>query len=165
MMIEAVVQAGAFETSYRRAGRGGTVLLIVAGADHAIGDWLFVALGERFRTIAPDLPRELETAPGLLATWLPALIDGLGLDQPAVVASAAHAHALLRLAARDPHRMGRLVLLHAADGSTAGSGEGLAPDLDGARQHVRAVAVPRAEDHAGRAVTLATIMELLGPPG
>jgi pimeloyl-ACP methyl ester carboxylesterase len=124
MIIEAVVQAGAFETSYRRAGRGDTVLLILAAEDHAIRDWLFVTLGEHFRIIAPDLPPELAAAPELLGTWWPALIDGLGLDQPAVVAGAAYARALLRLAVRDPHRMGRLVLLHAADGSTAGSGAG-----------------------------------------
>jgi pimeloyl-ACP methyl ester carboxylesterase len=114
-VIEAVVQAGAFETTYRRAGRGETVLLVLADADRAVGDRLFAALSERFRTIAPVLPRELREAAELFDSWLCAFLDGLGLDQPVVVAGSAHAQALQRLAGRDPDRLGRLVLLEDAD--------------------------------------------------
>lgn len=164
-MIEAVVQAGAFETAYRRAGRGGTVLLVLAGEDQAIEDWLFVTLGERFRTIAPVLPREAETAASLFDAWLSALIDGLGLEQPAVVAGAAHAHALLSLAARDPERLGRLVLLHDGDGTTLESEVALTAEVRAAHQPVCVVAVPRDEDHAARTLTLAGILEFLRIPG
>lgn len=164
-MIEAMVQAGAFETMYRRAGRGGTVLLVLPGEDQALGDWLFVTLGERLRTIAPVLPRELETAPSLFDAWLSALIDGLGLEQPAVVAGVVYAHALLSLAARDPERLGRLVLLHDGDGATLEAEAALTAEVRAAHPPVRVVAVPRAEDHAGRTLTLAGILEFLRIPG
>lgn len=162
-MIEAVVQAGSFETAYRRAGRGGTVLLLLAGEDRELADWLFDTLAERFRTIAPDLPPDLEARPTFFGAWLRALIDGLGLEQPAVVVGAAHTHALLRFAARDADRVGRLVLLQGdARGNTAGTEAALAAEA--ARRPVRVVAVPRADDHAGRSVVLARILDFLSIP-
>lgn len=164
-MIEAVVQAGSFETAYRRAGRGGTVLVLLAGEDQELGDWLFDRLGERFRTIAPDLPPDLEATPSLLGAWLRALIDGLGLEQPAVVGGIAHAHALLRFAARDPDRVGRLVLLQGdAHRNTAETEAALAAEARVARGPVHVMTVPRAEDHAGRSVALAGILDFLFIP-
>jgi pimeloyl-ACP methyl ester carboxylesterase len=164
-MIEAVVQAGSFETAYRRAGRGGTVLLLLAGEDQELGDWLFATLGERFRTIAPDLPADLEATPSLLGAWLCALIDGLGLEEPAVVAGLAHAHALLRFAARDPDRVGRLVLLQGDEEEKPVETEAaLAGQVQAARRPVRVVAVPRPEDHAGRSVALEGIVGFLSMP-
>jgi pimeloyl-ACP methyl ester carboxylesterase len=164
-MIEAVVQAGSFETAYRRAGRGGTVLVLLAGEDAKLGGWLFNPLAERFRTIAPDLPLALTTTPGVLTAWLPALIDGLGLDQPSVVASVAHAHDIQRLAADDPDRVGRLLLLRSdPDGQPAGRGTALMAGRDLAPRLVGVVGVPGADDPAGRSLALEAIVGFLAGP-
>jgi pimeloyl-ACP methyl ester carboxylesterase len=114
-MIEAVVQAGPFETPYRRAGTGGTVLLLMADDDPAGRDRLFDQLAGRFRTIAPELPGELAETPELMAVWLRGLIDGLGLDRPAIVAGPTYAAPLRRFAELDPDRVGRLALVREPD--------------------------------------------------
>lgn len=161
-MIEAMVQAGPFETAYRRAGRGGTVLLLLGRQDEEQGDWLFDTLGERFRIIAPDLPPELEATPSLLGPWLRALIDGLGLEMPSVVAGLTHAHALLRFAELDPDRVGRLLLvLRDGDASATGTDAALAAGAQVARRPVRVVVVPASGDHDQRGVAMAGIMDFL----
>jgi hypothetical protein len=106
-MIEAVVQTGLVETSYRRAGVGEPVLILAGRTEREAGDWLFGQLAERFRTIAPVLPGE-----GELEAWLRGLIDGLGLDRPAVVAATALGAGLLRFMALDPGRAGRIALFN-----------------------------------------------------
>ena len=164
-MIEAVVQAGAFQIRYRRAGRGSTVLLVISDEDEALSVWLFAALGERFRTIAPALPPELQGGGGAFEAWLCAVSDGLGLERPGVVAGIAHARALQSLAARDPERLGRLVLLQRGDGPAAGVGAAPVP-VPAAEGHIpgppiRVVSVPDREDPADRARALARILEIL----
>jgi pimeloyl-ACP methyl ester carboxylesterase len=164
-MIEAMVQAGPFETAYRRAGRGATVLLLLAGEDQNQGDWLFGTLGERFRTIAPDLPPELEATPSLLGPWLRALIDGLGLELPAVVASLTHAHALLRFAKLDPDRVGRLLLiLRDVDENVPDTEAAFAAGAQVPRRPVRVVVVPASENYARRDGAMVEILDFLAAP-
>lgn len=163
-MIEAVVQAGAFQTSYRRAGRGRTVLLVLSSEDQVLADSLFATLAEQFRTIAPATPPELQNAAWRFDAWLCSLSDGLGLERPAVVAGVGHADALTSLASRDPERLGPLVLLHHKAGSTPGIEAAQAPTGQVGRSPVRVVAVPASEDQSGRALVLAGIVEFLHRP-
>ena len=113
-MIEAVVQTGTFETRYRRAGSGASVLLLDPQGHQAPGAWLFDALTARFRVIAPVVPQAVaagDEAAGALEPWLRGLVDGLGLDRPGVVASASLGPALRRFEARDPFRLGPIALV------------------------------------------------------
>jgi pimeloyl-ACP methyl ester carboxylesterase len=162
-MIEAVVQTGSFETTYRRAGYGGAVLLLVGDAG-AAGDWLFDQLAARFRTIAPLQPAGIED--GSYATfepWLRGVIDGLGLQRPALVAGVADAAQLLRFAAVDPERVDRVALI-----IHSGNGRGRNPTLDhaaaAASHPLLLVRVPGPEDPDARAGALGRLVEFLGVP-
>lgn len=164
-MIEAVVQAGSFETPYRRAGCGAPVLLLAAGAGEADGEWLFEQLAGRFRVIAPALPAGLGRDDGeaaeTLGLWLTGLIDGLGLERAAVVDSTDHGPALLRFVALDPYRLDRLALIHGGDRGEAVASE-LADAIRAARHPVLLAALPPAEDAQVRAEVLAELIEFLG---
>jgi pimeloyl-ACP methyl ester carboxylesterase len=170
MMIEAVVQTGAFETSYRRAGSGVAVLLLIMEAEAEIGDWLFGQLSRRFRTIAPVLPAGSQPVSGAspngagadLEDWLRGLIDGLGLEQPALVAGAACGARLLRFMALDPHRVGRLALVQPADPDGMAPGHLVLGDPGPADPHpVLVMGIPGPEDRDGRSAGLARLARFL----
>lgn len=115
--IEAVVQAGATETHYRRAGSGPAILLLFpGGADDPPAARLFARLARRFRVIAPRPPADVapadsdDTDPPLSA-WLRDLIDGLGLVRPGLVVCHAFGPAALAFSRMDPDRAGALIAL------------------------------------------------------
>ena len=162
-MIEAVVQTGAFETPYRRAGRGGPVLLLVGGGAPA-GQRLFDDLARRFRTIAPLLPPWLagDGGPGeSFDEWLRGLIDGLGLQRPALVAEADHGPVLLRFAGLDPDRVERIALV--LYGPSEGPAEQALREAAAAALHpVLVVRIPDAEEPETCAAAIAALVEFLG---
>jgi len=82
--VEALVQIGAVETRYQRAGQGTPLILL--RAQYAGADPLFERLATEFKVIAPELS-SCRAASGF-EDWLRGLIDGLGLDQPRVVVAA-----------------------------------------------------------------------------
>jgi hypothetical protein len=115
-VVEAVVQAGSHETSYRRAGTGRPVVLLLrADALSPRADPLFDALAREFRVVAPTLP----DAPVLL-DWVRAVIDGLGLERPALLVDASLAGSLAGAAFSDDDRCGCFVVLHPAQPSAGG---------------------------------------------
>jgi pimeloyl-ACP methyl ester carboxylesterase len=169
-MIEAVVQTGPFETWYRRAGVGGPVLLLIGPPAAAVGDWLFSQLAGRFRTIAPVLPAGLAGASGTgtpvegggLEDWLRGLIDGLGLEQPALVAAAERGVGLLRFMALDPERVGRLALVQPAAPGDSAPGHVVLDDTAPADAHpVLVMGLPGPEDQDGRADALDRLVRFL----
>lgn len=164
-MIEAVVQTGSFETVYRRAGYGGPVLLLVGAWDPA-GEWLFEHLAARFRTIAPIPPVPVDDggqAGDAFEPWLRGLIDGLGLQGPALVATLTDGAALLRFAAADPHRVERMALVtHGATG--AGPDPALVSAAAGASHPVLLLGIPGSEEPEARADALARLLEFLAAP-
>ena len=115
-VIEAVVVAGTMETPYRRAGRGATVLVLGAPG-------LFDELTETMRVIEPLLlPPAAIGAVGAGSDdgagppedtawheWLQGLVDGLGLDRPAIAVAPELEAVARRAAARDPDRFGPVV--------------------------------------------------------
>lgn len=157
-MIEAVVQAGAWETSYRRAGAGSPVLLLVGdGAEPR--DWLFRTLAARFRVVAATRPVGADT----FEAWLRGLIDGLGLEQPAVVAWTAEGGALLGFAAIDPHRLRRLALVH--DAATPRPPAGPLDDAIAAALHpILVLPIPEPADVAGRLAAEEALARFLAAP-
>lgn len=123
--VEAVLQTGATETRYHRAGAGAPLLLLFTGAmTDPLGQALFDRLARRFRVIAPVIPAGVGAgAPVPIATWLRDLIDGLGLVRPSVVADEALAGALLGFSLIDPGRIDRVVAVcrdHADPASSVG---------------------------------------------
>jgi len=107
--VQAVLQTGTAETHYHRAGVGPPVLLLYAHAlTDPLGAALFAALAARFRVIAPTLPAGVG-GPGAglaISTWLRDLIDGLGLERPAVIADEWLAGPLLGFVLMDRERVG-----------------------------------------------------------
>jgi pimeloyl-ACP methyl ester carboxylesterase len=169
-MIEAVVQTGTFETSYRRAGTGGTVLLLAGTVD--AGDWLFDQLALHFRIVAPVLPMELDSGSGDnmagsdrgLEGWLRGLIDGLGLERPAVVAGAARGAGLLRFMALDPDRVRQMVLIYGAQSGLAPGHVLLEDPVPGGPQPVLVIGFPGPGDPDGRMAALHRMVTFLGAP-
>ncbi|HSL71717.1 MAG TPA: hypothetical protein VK864_15830 [Longimicrobiales bacterium] len=102
ILVEAVVQAGAVETTYYRAGHGAPVLLIRANANGLAQDPYFRALRAHYRVIAPQCPRDFT------ADWLRDVIDGLGLRDPCLVLDAA----LLTNQALEAGEISRVAVLH-----------------------------------------------------
>lgn len=78
--VEAVVQVGSRITTYLRAGRGRTVLLISEGEGHPLPrDPLLQTLARSFRVIAVARPAEEGVS------WLREVLEGLGLQRPHLV--------------------------------------------------------------------------------
>jgi hypothetical protein len=162
-MIEAVVQTGSFETAYRRAGSGGAVLLL-GGDPGASGDWLFDQLAARFRTIAPLRPGWIEGAGyATCELWLRGLIDGIGLQRPALVAGVADAAPLLRFAAVDPHRLDRIALVRHG-GSRVARNPALDHAATAAPHPLLLVGIPGPEEPDARADALGRLLEFLTAP-
>lgn len=85
-MVEAVVQVGAVETVYLRAGRGERVAVVLA-ADAAERLRLVRRFAACYRVVAPVPPVPPAGSGGAAhtAAWLHGVIDGLGLDRPTLV--------------------------------------------------------------------------------
>lgn len=107
---EAVVQVGEVETWYRRAGRGGPVLLLTnRGRDER--DALFRRLAEKHLVIEPATLPDAAT----WTEWLCGVVDGLGLTRPDLVVDAAWSEEARRFASADPERAGRVILVGGID--------------------------------------------------
>src|SRR5688500_4011849 len=112
----------ACETHYVRAGAGSPMLLLFpAGLDDALGAALFERLAERYRVVAPVVPAGVGGAGIPLARWLRELIDGLGLEQPTVVADESLAGALLGFSLVDPARIAGVIAICRDDADPASS--------------------------------------------
>jgi hypothetical protein len=93
--VEAVLNAGDTETLYRRAGDGPHVLILCAARtpDEPLGGRMFDRLATEFRVIAAAAPAGANGTE--LGAWIDELIEGLGLDRPAVILDPALAGMLL----------------------------------------------------------------------
>jgi pimeloyl-ACP methyl ester carboxylesterase len=172
-MIEAVVQIGAIETAYRRAGAGDAVLLLTGTTEAREPDWLFDQLARHFRIVAPMVPAGLDgradrdpTGGGLeLEGWLRGLIDGLGLERPAVVAGAACGAGLLRFMVLDPDRVGRMALISpVAPGEKAPAHVVLEDPVPGDPHPVLVMGLPGLENPVGRMEALDQLVGFLAAP-
>jgi hypothetical protein len=115
-MVEAVVQVGARETPYVRCGRGVCwAILLAADATERM------RLVRRFMRYGPVLgplpPLDDPRWPGEAAAWLRGVIDGLGLDRPALVLAPSLAF-LAGTLARDDAGVGDVLI--AADDDARG---------------------------------------------
>jgi hypothetical protein len=119
-MVEAVIQTGSLETRYRRTGQGAQ-LLMLACAEHV--EWagrMVPILAERFRVFLPEVPEWVPHPAGPREApagreWLRALIDGLGLDRPGVVAAPPLLGLLVDFVGTAADRLDRVVIID--DGS------------------------------------------------
>lgn len=110
-MVEALVQAGAEETQYVRAGSGQPVVLLLRASSSPsaiMADPLFTRLSREFRVVAPAVPSDRE-----LTCWVGDLVDGLGLDRPAIVVDAELSRATIPLAV-EADRFCCIIVLHGA---------------------------------------------------
>ncbi len=101
-VVEAVVQTDGVETPYRRAGRGTVVLLLAAVPG------LMEGLAAEYRVIEP-LRRPSDPGGRDWMTWLRGLVDGLGLDRPALVVELADSAVVRLRVAAEPDRFGPVV--------------------------------------------------------
>lgn len=105
--VEAVLQTGAIETRYARAGVGLPILILFPHAlTDPLGAQLFAHLAERYRVVAPTIATGVP-----LSKWLRELIDGLGLVRPTVIVDEALAGALLGFSLVDPGRIAGVVAI------------------------------------------------------
>lgn len=96
-LTRATLSAGQNSTDYLRAGRGGTVLLLVStGGESALSLQLMGVLSQRCRVIAPA---SLAAGPALAAT-LAEFLEGLGIETTAIVAEGGYCVGALEYAAR-----------------------------------------------------------------
>lgn len=109
------LEVGGRVIRYRRWGAGPSVIALALHGGKG-GDRLLEALPPGFRMIAP-----WTDVGGADVGWLPDLIDGLGLDRPALVADGSLAAEVLGLLLRDPLHVGPVALvLQEPTGSPAG---------------------------------------------
>jgi pimeloyl-ACP methyl ester carboxylesterase len=120
---ESVTAAG-IRTNYLTTGSGPETVLLVHGSGPGVtayANWRLVmpALAERFRVIAPDMvgfgytERPDRAAYGI-DLWVEqalALLDALGIERAHIVGNSFGGAIALRLAARHPDRVGRMVLM------------------------------------------------------
>lgn len=132
--VEAVLQTGAIETVYHRAGRGPAVILLFAEAlADPVAARLFAGLSEHFRVIVPVLPGGVPFAP-----WLRDLIDGLGLDRPGLISEEDLADSSLRFSLEETERVAGFVAVR-RHGEPASASVSI--DLDGADAVARITAL------------------------
>lgn len=125
--IECVLQTGAVETPYHRAGAGAPVILLFAdGLADPVASRLFSSLSEHFRVIAPAVPDGVPFAP-----WLRDLIDGLGLDRPGLISEEPLAASSLQFSLDDPDRVAGAVAVR-RHGERAARPVEVGGDLDAA---------------------------------
>lgn len=108
--IEAVVQVGNAETPYRRAGRGAAVLLLSGGAE-AERDRVFRWLAGRQLVIEPLTRPRVEEWP----TWLPGVVEGLGLERPDLIVTREEVDTVRALTAAHPGWAGGVLLIDSID--------------------------------------------------
>lgn len=134
-VVEAVLHTGSVQTPYRRAGRGRTLLLLLRGTTDERGE-VFLALAREFRVIDPAPPwagaqgprqtdgrgedsraaGEEDPPPGHeWGAWLVGVVDGLGLDRPALIVDPMRASLIGALAESDPHRFGPVIVIGPGD--------------------------------------------------
>jgi hypothetical protein len=114
-VVEAVVQAGAFETRYVRAGQGPPVVLIV---DPPVGahEWVFRRLAERFRVIAPSVPDGVLAGASAAEGWLEGVMEGLGVESAALVVAEPVDLLLADVLGRNRGSIGRVAILRPMTG-------------------------------------------------
>ena len=158
----ATVCSGLADTDYQRAGRGDTIVALVA-RDWRGADALFPALARDFRLIIPELDDpNADTGKRLpFGVWLSAFLDGLGLSHVTLLADERFGGPALGSAMIDPLRVARLVVVLdaavsadadvSADATLCCSGTrllvtSLGTDRDGAASEVARVLLGRRHD-------------------
>jgi len=121
--VGATVDAGGVKTNYLEAGTGPEVVLIHGSGPGvtAYANWRLVlpALAERFRVIAPDMigfgfterPTDVEFGVETWADQVVALLDALDIRQASLVGNSFGGAIAMRVAARFPDRVDKLVLM------------------------------------------------------
>ena len=94
--VRAVVWSGGQATHYLRAGSGAVVLLLMAEHDGPAALAHIASFATDHLVIAPSVPSGVA-----LASWLPNLLDGLGIGSTSVVAERAFISELQQLARDD----------------------------------------------------------------
>ena len=114
-MLAAMVQVGVRETPYLRCGRGAPVIVLATAESDRVR--LLRLLGRRFGVVAPVIPLVLAVPPDpSLGDWLRGVIDGLGLQCPTVVLTAALANHASVLKDSDDGVLGPVVVEPSASG-------------------------------------------------
>jgi pimeloyl-ACP methyl ester carboxylesterase len=123
--IGTTIDAGGIRTNVIEAGAGPAVVLVHGSGPGVTGyaNWrpTMPALAERFRVIAPDLvgfgyterPEGLRCDVDVWADQVAGVLDALGLERASVVGNSFGGAIALRLAARRPERVHKLVLMGA----------------------------------------------------
>jgi hypothetical protein len=112
-VVEAEIQVGEETVRYRRAGTGAPVLLLHAnppgsGERMAGTEWdAFVTLARGHRVFQPLTG--VPITPDAAEKWLRGVVEGLGLETPAVVADPDLAPALARLVRENGGFVGRVI--------------------------------------------------------
>lgn len=118
------IQTGRYRTNYHDLGEGPAVVML-HGSGAGVSGWanwrgIMPILSKSFRVIVPDLvgfgytetPRDLEFV--IFDTWIDqtlALLDKLGIERAHLIGNSFGGGLSLHLAARDPARVGRIVLM------------------------------------------------------
>jgi pimeloyl-ACP methyl ester carboxylesterase len=121
--IGSTVDAGGLRTNYLEAGSGSPVLLIHGSGPGvtAYANWRLVlpALAERFHVLAPDMagfgfserPEKGDYGVDMWTDQVVGFLDALNLDRAHVIGNSFGGAIALRLAARHPERVGKMVLM------------------------------------------------------
>lgn len=112
------IEVAGVTTAVIEAGDGPPLLLLHGGIECGAAMWAPVLsrLAEHHRVVAPDVPGLGESAPvahldsDTFARWLAALVDQLGLEQPAIVAHSLIGSLTARAVTEDSRRIGRLTI-------------------------------------------------------